>query len=124
MLRPTRGYSPARAEPRSPESNPGLGKFGSFPLHLTHHIPSFNTGEKTFRGTPEAEGVCLERGSLEAHLRLQQNLPGWWGQEGTGDRNPHRMRDCRAWGARKGSICSRKAVRLSEFLICLNRIIT
>lgn len=88
MLRPTRGYSPARAEPRSPESNPGLGKFGSFPLHLTHHIPSFNTGEKNFPRDPGSGGCLLRERLSRGSFASPAKPPRLVGAGGDGGQEP------------------------------------
>lgn len=88
MLTPTRGYSPARAEPSSPESNPGLGKFGSFPLYLTHHIPSFNTGGKSFLKDPGSGGCSLRERLSRGSFVSPAKTPRLVGAGGAGEQEP------------------------------------
>lgn len=60
------------------------------------------TQEKTCQWTTEVEGILLREAASEAHLCCQQNLQGWWGQEGMGRQELPQDKALHSLGAREG----------------------
>lgn len=115
-LGPTRRCGPARAEPRLPESNPGLFKCVYFPPHLTHHLPSFQPQRKLPVAPGSGGNLLRQRLLLRLICFLSKTSQAGGSRRGGRNPPPPPPQDevLHSLGVQKGSLCCGKALKAAS----------